>query len=145
MNFQVASRFIVPLATSLIAFASAPSLAGDLTVDVHGIRAQRGLLKIAVVDSKEAFDGNAAPVQSSGAPAEGATARFEFKNLKPGSYAVMITHDENGNGKLDSNLMGMPLEGFGFSNNPRVMRKPTWEEARFEVTDATTVIEIELH
>ena len=145
MKLQFTSRFILPLATSVMAFTSVPSLAGDLTVDVHGIRAQRGLLKIAVVDSKEAFEGAAAPIQSDGAPAQSETAKFEFKNLKPGSYAVMITHDENGNGKLDSNLMGMPLEGFGFSNNPRVMRKPTWEETRFEITAPTTVIDIELH
>ena len=56
----------------------------------------------------------------------------------------MITHDENGNGKLDTNVMGMPLEGYGFSNNPQVMRKPTWDEARFTVADSDVAIDVEL-
>ena len=56
----------------------------------------------------------------------------------------MITHDENGNGKLDSNLIGMPVEGYGFSNNPRVMRKPTWDETRFDVGAGNLAINVEL-
>lgn len=38
----------------------------------------------------------------------------------------------------------MPTEGYGFSNNPRVMRKPTWDEARFELGDADATVRIEL-
>ena len=131
--------------TVLLALTSAtPVFAGELTVNLQGIRAQGGLLKVAVVDSQDAWDGKAAPVQVDGAPPRGEAATFTFKDLKPGSYAVMITHDENGNGKLDTNAIGMPLEGYGFSNNPRVMRKPTWDEARFEVTATDAAIAVEL-
>ncbi|MGH8027562.1 MAG: DUF2141 domain-containing protein [Pseudoxanthomonas sp.] len=132
MNRSFALR-IVPFAL-IAALSSASALAGDLTVKLHGIRAQTGLVKVAVVDSQQAWDGKAAPVQGDGAPPTGEDASFTFNDLKPGSYAVMITHDENGNGKLDTNVVGMPLEGYGFSNNPKVMRKPTWDEARFEIT-----------
>lgn len=140
------NRFHPLLATAaLLAFATATAAtAGELTVNLQGIRAQGGLLKVAVVDSQDAWDGKAAPVQVDGAPPRGEAATFTFKDLKPGSYAVMITHDENGNGKLDTNAIGMPLEGYGFSNNPRVMRKPTWDEARFEVTSTDAAIAVEL-
>ncbi len=37
-------------------------------------------------------------------------ATFVFKDLQPGAYAVLVTHDENGNGTLDSNMIGMPVE-----------------------------------
>lgn len=127
-----------------LAFA-APVTAAELTVKLHGIRVQTGLLKVALVDSQEAWDGKAAPVQADGAPAQGEAATFLFKDLKPGHYAVMITHDENSNGKLDTNVIGMPLEGYGFSNNPQVMRKPTWDEARFQITDSNVAIDIALH
>ena len=40
-------------------------------------------------------------------------------NLPAGNYAVQVMHDENENNKLDTNFMGMPIEGYGFSNNPR--------------------------
>jgi uncharacterized protein (DUF2141 family) len=144
MKRASATRLVMLAIPAFIAFASAPALAGDLVVNLHGIRAQSGLVKVAVVDSQAAWEGKAAPVQATGAPAQGTEAKFEFKGLKPGTYAVMITHDENGNGKLDTNLIGMPLEGYGFSNNPQVMRKPTWDEARFEIGADTTVIKVDL-
>jgi uncharacterized protein (DUF2141 family) len=147
MNRIPASRntslFLV--AGLLAAFASTPAFAAELTVHLHGVRAQTGLLKVAVVDSQDAWDGKAAPVQSDGAPPRGEDASFTFKDLKPGSYAVLITHDENGNGKLDTNVMGMPLEGYGFSNNPQVMRKPTWDEARLEIGKDDVAIDVALH
>jgi uncharacterized protein (DUF2141 family) len=134
---------IAPLAL-VAALSSAGAFAGDLTVKLHGIRAQTGLVKVAVVDSQEAWGGKAAPVRADGAPAQGEEASFTFKDLKPGSYAVMITHDENGNGRMDTNLVGMPLEGYGFSNNPQAMRKPTWDEARFEIPAAGAAIDVDL-
>lgn len=143
MKRAAAAFRIAPFAL-IAALSSANAFAGDLTVKLHGIRAQTGLVKVAVVDSQEAWDGKAAPVRADGAPAQAEEASFTFKDLKPGSYAVMITHDENGNGKMDTNVVGMPLEGYGFSNNPRVMRKPTWDEARFEVAATGTAIDIDL-
>lgn len=137
------AAFRIPFALIAV-LSSTVALAGDLTVKLHGIRAQTGLIKVAVVDSRQAWDGKAAPVQVDGAPAQTEAASFTFKDLKPGSYAVMITHDENGNGKLDANVVGMPLEGYGFSNNPQVMRKPTWDEARFDVTATDAAIDIDL-
>lgn len=136
------ASFALAVAVSLA--AAGPAAAADLTVELHGIRAQTGVVKIAVVDSQDAWDGKAAPLQGRGAPPRGESASFTFKDLKPGSYAVMITHDENDNGKLDTNVMGMPLEGYGFSNNPRVSRKPTWDEARFSVIDSDVAIDVEL-
>ncbi|MND09814.1 hypothetical protein D3C83_334330 [compost metagenome] len=53
-------------------------------------------------------------------------------------------HDENDNGSLDANVLGMPTEGYGFSQNPRVMRKATFEEARFELGAEGGEIVIEL-
>ena len=139
------STSLLLVAGLLAASASAPVFAAELTVHLHGIRAQSGLLKVAVVDSQDGWDGKAAPVQGNGAPPQGEDASFTFKDLKPGAYAVMITHDENGNGKLDTNVMGMPLEGYGFSNNPQVMRKPTWDEARFEIGKGDVAIDVDLH
>jgi uncharacterized protein (DUF2141 family) len=147
MNRIPASRItlLVTVAALLAASAIAPAFASELTVNLHGVRAQGGLVKVAVVNSQEAWDGKAAPVQFDGAPPHGEDASFTFKDLKPGTYAVLITHDENGNGKLDTNVMGMPLEGYGFSNNPQVMRKPTWDEARFDIGKDDVAIDVALH
>ncbi|MFT3669573.1 MAG: DUF2141 domain-containing protein [Pseudoxanthomonas sp.] len=132
------------LILSALFAASATAQAAELTVVLHDVRAQTGLIKVALVDSQAGWDGQAAPVQATGAPPSGGQATFVFKDLKPGAYAVLITHDENGNGQLDTNAMGMPLEGYGFSNNPRVMRKPTWDEARFDLAGAAANIDVSL-
>ncbi len=124
--------------------ATLPVFAADLTINLTGVRASTGLVKVALLDSQAAWDGQAAPVNATGAPPEGDSATFHFADLKAGTYAVAITHDENGNGKLDSNIVGMPTEGYGFSNNPQVMRKPTFEEARFEVGQDDLVIAVDL-
>jgi len=121
------------------------SPAATLTVDIKGVRAQSGLVLVSVLGSAEAWQGQAKPAGQNGAKPSGDALRFEFPDLAPGSYAVKVMHDENGNGKLDSNFVGMPTEGYGFSNNPRVMRPATYEEARFRLTEQGTTVSIELH
>lgn len=136
---------LLPRALLLVGLvATLPAFAADLTINLTGVRAPTGLLKVALLDSQAAWDGQAAPVDATGAPPAGDTATFQFKDLKPGTYAVAISHDENGNGKLDSNIVGMPTEGYGFSNNPQVMRKPTFDEARFEVGQDDLAISVDL-
>lgn len=136
-------RQTLPLALLLAALPAAAG-AADLTVELDGVRAGTGKLMLSVVDSADAWNGQAKPVRAQAAAPDGAGARFEFKDLPPGDYAVMVMHDENGNGKLDTNMIGMPVEGYGFSNNPRVMRKPTFDEARFALPAAGTKIGVSL-
>ena len=141
MNRTARRSFCV---AALLVAAVLPAHAADLTVTLRDVRVQTGLIKVAVVDSQAGWDGQAKPVQADGAPPSGDTATFVFKGLAPGAYAVLVTHDENGNGKLDSNMIGMPIEAYGFSNNPRVMRKPTWDEARIDIGAQDTAIDIAL-
>lgn len=144
MNVSTTHTLRALLVAALLSSAGAlPATAAELSVELQGVRASSGLLKLAVVDAR-GWDGQAAPLHAAAAPPQGASASFSFKDLAPGRYAVMVTHDENGNGKLDSNLIGMPIEGYGFSNNPRVMRKPTFEEASFEVGEGDLALTIEL-
>ena len=57
-----------------------------------------------------------------------------FDNLPPGTYAVGAFHDENANDHLDTNVLGLPVEGYALSNGVRaVMAKPTFQQAAFAV------------
>jgi uncharacterized protein (DUF2141 family) len=107
--------------------------AGDLTVTVSDIREAKGSLMVAVVNSDAAWKSEAAPVAVQKIPAAQGEVKLHFKDLAPGTYAVQVMHDENGNGQIDTNFLGIPVEGYGFSNNPNVMRKAHYDEARFEV------------
>lgn len=127
---------------SLLSAASAS--AADLTVRIDGVRNPVGQLMLSLVDSPAGWDNQARPVAGRRVAADAGTIELVFPDLVAGDYALMVFHDENDNGKLDSNLIGMPVEGYGFSNNPRVMRKPTWEESRFTLAEDGQVVVIDL-
>jgi uncharacterized protein (DUF2141 family) len=68
-----------------------------------------------------------------------------FKDLKPGNYAVALIHDANGNSNLDTNYLGMPTEGFGFSQNPEVLTKPPkFNDSAVTVSKTNTDIKIKM-
>ena len=59
-------------------------------------------------------------------------ARCDFEDIAPGTYAVVVVHDENMNGKLDTNRWGLPTEGYGFSNDVRaLLGSPSFSAASF--------------
>ncbi len=64
-------------------------------------------------------------------------------DVKAGAYAISIFQDENKNGELDSNFFGIPKEPYGFSNNLKKMRPPSFEEASFQY-EANELVEINL-
>lgn len=83
---------------------------------------------------RESWKGHAAVAD---VPIQAGAAAVRFAPLQPGEYAVMVIHDENSNRKLDRNMMGMPKEELGVSNDYRMSgfppRKPTWEDVKFTV------------
>lgn len=61
-----------------------------------------------------------------------AQARCDFENIPTGTYAIAVIHDENMNGKLDANWLGIPKEGYGFSNTAKgVASAPLFSAASF--------------
>lgn len=59
-------------------------------------------------------------------------ARCDFEDIPPGTYALAVVHDENMNGKLDTNVLGIPREGYGFSNDAKaLLGAPTFSAASF--------------
>ncbi|QLG44024.1 DUF2141 domain-containing protein [Costertonia aggregata] len=67
---------------------------------------------------------------------------FTFENVVPGTYAIMILHDENENKRMDFEANGMPKENYSMSGNDMTMGPPTFEGTKFEVTDADKSISV---
>jgi len=64
-----------------------------------------------------------------------------FSDLRPGKYAVRFYHDENMNRKMETNLVGKPTEGYGFSNNvTERFSMPTFEKWLFDLAENKIVI-----
>ncbi|EED32345.1 hypothetical protein NOR53_3588 [gamma proteobacterium NOR5-3] len=120
------------------------ALADQLIIDVTGIDRPGGSIMAAVFDSAEAWEDNGKAVAVDKDSVYGPSARLIFPNLPAGDYAVKLYHDEDNNGKLDSNMLGIPSEGFGFSNNPNALGEPDFEEAAF-IINGDTRIEINLN
>ena len=126
--------------------AATPLSAATLQVTVEGITVQEGELRLALYDSEEGWKGKAPPRAGRlGKPDGGNALQFSFDELPAGRYALRVMHDENGNGKLDTNMLGMPKEGYGASNNPKVMRAPHFDEAAFEIGEEDLAVSIVLN
>jgi uncharacterized protein (DUF2141 family) len=67
------------------------------------------------------------------------TAVFDFTGLPTGNYAIAILHDENDDMKMNTNFLGLPKEGYGFSNNVMgAFGPPDYKKANFNYTAATS-------
>jgi uncharacterized protein (DUF2141 family) len=129
---RIPASFAIPFVLLAAAACAAPVHAADVAVSIREARSQDGQFQVALVDAA-GYAGSAAPIAARLLAPAGEVTRVTLDGVPAGRYALMVIHDENGNGTLDTNLVGMPVEGYGFSNNPRVMRKPTFDEAAFDV------------
>jgi uncharacterized protein (DUF2141 family) len=90
-------------------------------------------------------DGNAVESRVVQIEAKSLTAQVVFDKLPQGEYAVSLIHDENMNGKLDYNFFGMPVEGYGFSNNPpKGFGPPKYELTTFSLKELEHLVEIKV-
>ena len=119
--------------------------AADLTVTVQNLRSNQGQVLLCVFSAESSIVGEfpdcvkGRPVRTAKGTISAGQAVMTFKGLKDGIYTVAITHDENGNGQLDTNFLGMPTEGVGVSTNPRVFGKPRFEQGQFPIKGNTAI------
>ena len=73
-------------------------------------------------------------------------ARCDFLDIPPGTYALVVVHDENMNSKLDTNWLGVPTEGYGFSNDAKgFLSPPSFPAADFPYGEQDMELTISLH
>lgn len=115
----------------------------ELTVIVNGIRHQSGEICMRIYASEKGFPlSNSSEIQSGCTQINGNTAKKVFTGLKPGTYAVAVIDDQNGDQKLNRDFFGIPQEGFGISNNPTVSIQtgmPKFRHSSFVVNKDTTI------
>jgi uncharacterized protein (DUF2141 family) len=115
-------------------FIAGPASAARIIVTIDGLHSANGNVFVGLYSSPNKFlHGNECDafkkVRASAGPITVA-----FDNLPPGTYAVGAYHDENGNGHLDTNLLGLPIEGYALSNGVRaILAAPRFTDAAFTV------------
>lgn len=103
-----------------------------LTFSVHDLRNDRGALRCGLyADADNWLEGD--PEAGAKAPIHDGEATCVFRDLRPGVYAIAALHDEDDDGEMDKNLIGIPEEGHSTSNNAQEGElKPDWDDARFD-------------
>lgn len=119
----------------------------QLIVEIDGLRNQKGQICLSLFASGRGFPGNAGQaVQNQCVAITAKPVSVTFENLQPGSYAVAVLHDINRDKKANRNLLGIPLEGFGFSGNPVIRTgPPSFNDAAVLVAGSSTNIQIQLN
>jgi uncharacterized protein (DUF2141 family) len=116
-------------------------------IQIGGLRNNKGQVSCALYSSPDGF-----PKKSEKAIAHVNStildnqAVCEFSGIAPGTYAISVFHDENSNGKLDANFMGIPREGVGASNNAKGhLGPPKFDDAAFQLSGGRVDLKIKIN
>lgn len=102
----------------------------NLKVNISNIKSPNGLIEIGLFNSEKGFLKEGGQFLKKKVKVIGNSAQYTFNNLPKAEYSLAIFHDKNQNNKCDTNFLGIPTEGYGFSNN----FKPTISAPKFSQT-----------
>jgi uncharacterized protein (DUF2141 family) len=127
-------RFVAACILLLAVFPCAAQTASSLKITIIGLRSDKGTVMLSMHRTAEGFPGSGKVFKQLTLSIKEGVATTTLSELAAGPYAIAVIHDENGNGKLDTNFMGIPKEGTGASRDPRPkFRAPKFDEAVFQV------------
>ena len=130
------------------AFAQQPPVADDARIEAAAtnLRNSNGSFACSLYNSAKGFPKtDDSVVGNSRVKIKDGQATCVFNNMKPGVYAVVAMHDENGDGKMDYNFLGIPIEGYGFSNGATAtFGPPSFDAAKFQYNGGVLKIPIPL-
>jgi uncharacterized protein (DUF2141 family) len=119
---------------------------GRIEVHVTGFRTSGGELLALLFASPEGFPGDdARALQRFREPLRAKSAIAVFRNVPAGVYAVVVCHDEDADGDCDKNMLGIPIEGIGVSNNAlRRFGPPRFSDAQFPFRSSEVSLRVQL-
>jgi uncharacterized protein (DUF2141 family) len=130
----------------IVAALASSAAAADLSLRMSGLKSAAGKVAVAVFAAPQGFpseEGKAVRQVRLPVDASSRTAHTVIQNLPAGEYAVAVYHDDNESGRLETNFLGIPQKGYGFSQNARPrMRAPTFDEARFSLPEQGAEVDI---
>jgi uncharacterized protein (DUF2141 family) len=107
----------------------------EIDLHIHDAKTNKGVVRILLFDSEKGYpDKPTLALKSFSAPLVDLKCSVKIKDLKPGRYAITVIHDADENGELNTNPLGYPVEGYGFSNNAKAyFSAPAFSKASFEL------------
>lgn len=142
MTFRKLVMSLAPFAVLMLPGNSAVLAQSDgaaVSVRVSGLEHKRGMVIACLWTQSDGFPTcqKSSSARKQSASISDTAMTIIFRNVPTGSYAVSVQHDEDGDGQLKTNFIGMPREGVGMSNNPGGI--PRWSRCQFSVTGDTAI------
>jgi len=137
MNVLV--KIAVTLIISLVSYPLEAQETYSVKVTVKGADSNDGKMFIALYNTEANFldkiyKGTKSEISNN-------QCSITFEDIPEGVYAVSVFHDENDNGKMDTNFMGIPKEDYGCSNDASgFMGPPKWRDAKFQLKENKSII-----
>jgi len=148
MVFRCVAWLVVLMFVNVPAVAPAQSPCPGIHVKILNIRNSTGAVGCALFESPVGFptDFLRSATNVMMMKIRKTQARCDFEDISPGTYAIAVIHDENRNGKLETNWLGMPTEGYGFSNEAKgLVGAPSFSAASFAYDGRNMHLTISLH
>ena len=134
----ISSAYIFPQVTD-------SSGMGKLTVIIKGFESDEGNCRFALDNSKEVYENEDSVWIGKVVPIQNKEVVVIIDSLNYGEYAIKVYQDKNENAELDSDILGIPNENYGFSNNASGwFGPPSWNKAKFIFNKPEITIEIDI-
>jgi len=145
-KIQIALFILIFLVQINFAQTSDESLKfGKLEIEINGFQNNVGDCWFAIDNSEEVFESEDTVWIGKILPIENNQVVVVIDSLEYGQYAVRVFHDENSNGEIDTNILGIPTEDYGYSNDASGwFGPPSWEKAKFIFNKPEMKIQIEI-
>lgn len=138
-------RFVFYTLCFFMLVASHPVDQGVFVIQVEGLRNSDGVVTVALYEKEGHLSEDKVLISVKGS-IKNNKATLKTKGLPYGEYSLVVLHDENNNGKMDYNIVRMPKEGVGFSNNPKIgLSKPNFEETNVTLREREKKINIKMN
>lgn len=118
----------------------------ELTLTVTGVTSNEGVVRVLLFQLEDGFpDEPDKAVRNASVEIKNGQAVIKFSELWIGEYAISVFHDSRNTGKLRTNVLGIPKDGYGFSNNSMgTFGPPSFKQAAFVLKPGANVHEIKL-
>ena len=143
MKLSIITFFVIVSYQLVLAQTVEVKNTGNLPIAVTGFENDDGEVLIAVSNSRENYESNDSAFVGVTVKIENRKVEYIFEDLPFGEYAIKLFHDENMDGELNSNFLGIPTEDYGFSNNARGTFGPAdYDDTKFSFDRHKLTIEI---
>lgn len=127
-------------------FNSEPQTGYEIELLVNGAKSNNGVIRVLIFNKKDGFpEEPKKAIKALSLPVSNLSAKVIVENLPSGNYAISVFHDEDSDGKIRKNNLGLPLDSYGFSNNPAlVFGPPSFSKSAVQLKNSTVKVEITL-